>query len=1432
MERKHICHLLPIITIVAVLMAIGFFTGPAPQAHATTIVVTPAVTPTDTDNDFTRIQIAVASATTGDIIDLQGTFDWMEPFALADYTASFASSASVDIRGVEIPGGVNNLTITSSTNNAHIKGAGDIPDVTLIYSAFMFADDGVAAPGNTNFTMEKLWIDDFEAGIVLGWNATGIFDGTIIQNNTFVLAGDDGNATDWIQNIAIYFWRGYNQTIQNNTVTFQADGTRMVGYGGAPKNGASFGFQNATSGGNAYNGLLITNNVFQVGLTSNMIEETYGIWENSHNDTAGTVLTLSNNQFLGRVGDDFDHAFMLSSQSDALSIDGNIFTGVDDVFFASKSQGHTVGDAYSFTNSVAASVGGADGIFLRNVTNDPTPIHITVNWNINNTVDTKTGIRGLNELSTQATEASRALGAASDIAAVFGQGAQTTTAVDDNWGSPNRFTDPDGIGSGADPVAYGFNTYTTIQAGIDAVTNSTVNVADGTYEEAVVVDAKTVTLKGESLAAIVKAPTSIPTCTTTSYDWHPVICIKNSSTATIDTLTIDGAGRGNANYKFMGVAFRNSGGAVKNSIIDNIEDTPFNGGQHGVGINLYNDDAASRALDVLNNDISDFQKNGMAITTGGSSILVVNIDDNDVQGKGTTTVTAQNGIQVYQSGGSLTGTITDNTVNGIGYDNTLDPTKWVATSILDFYADVDITGNTVTGAQVGVYFIEGSGDILNNDIDVAQVGNGGVWGVIATDPPDAVPSPFGDEDLLAATGDGPKAPNSTLTVVVSGNTVTFVGGSNTSAFGIEADAGYGVDDLNVTANSNTVSGFEVGIEIWQCQSGCDTGDFTSVTAKYNCLYNNTYGMRSNAGYITVDGESNWWGNASGPYNLTQNPAGTGNQVSDDIDFQPWIIDNCAGSSTTGNWQNTTTSAYDDLQGSLDAALYGQEIKFVGTGPIGGGATSNTAGVTINLNGGTFGPGSPFLTVNSADMTVIGPGTLDGNGSTDPAILVTTGGDNFILNGVEVREWANGVEVANSVTSFKLVNNWIHSNTGAGLQVDSTVSLGGVVTIQGNLFKVNGGNGVQNNGATANLNVEYNSWGDVAGPTGTLGDGVGGSVDYDPWTFAETYLDVDPTAGGDQYQRNVNESTSFDVNLNVEAANLYGLAFQFTYDPTYLTFNGPPTFSAPWSSSCFVIGMPPAGTFKYQCYLTGGPAWNGGTVATFNFTANGPALTGDGPWTTYFDISHLETNTSAGAVGGVKVFVNNAGFNAPTIPDRDITDANDGRIDITGIAQFTGFVDLQGRPNDSAAVMSVFSGSSKPGTAIAAATSASSGAYTTAYIGANLLTVGTTYYLYFDRPLYLPTTANAASVYAHSKLLSTRPTTPVNTFVLLGGDATDDNVVDINDGTCIGNQYGLPAAACGVGGLSSSDVNGDGTTNILDLVLFGGNYLLSASPWTP
>lgn len=1424
---------LSIMAIAAVLLAIGFVAGPTPQAHAATIVVTPAGTPTDTDNDFTRIQTAVAAAANGDIIDLQGTFDWTEPYALADYTASFSASASSDIRGVEIPSGVNNLTITSSTNDAHINGAGDIADGTLIYSAFMFADDSTtpAALGNTNLIMEKLWIDDFEAGIVLGWNATGIFDGTLIQNNTFVLAGDDGDATDWIQNIAIYFWRGYNQTVRNNTVTFQADGTRTLGYGGNPKNGASFGFQNATSGGNAYNGLLITNNVFQVGSTSNVIEETYGIWENSHNDTAGTVLTLSNNQFLGRAGDDFDHAFLLSSQSDALSIDGNIFTGVDDVFYASKSQGHTVGDAYSFTNSVATRVGGADGIFLRNVTNDLTPIIIKVNWDIDNTVDGETGIRGLNELSTQATHATRTLSAASDIAAVFGQGAQTTTAVDDNWGSPDRFSDPDGIGTGADPVAYGFNTYTTIQTGIDAVTNSTVYVAAGTYVEDLLID-KAVTLLGPNAAINPNTGSRVAEAMIISALTDPdpsggcqLMVSVEVSDVTIKGFTIDGdnpaltsgiiingadvdacelvsgyEGVGNIvvennilkHSTYSGVEFYNytnpaatAGNYIRYNRFEDIGETTYN---WGIGVLVYNNFYA---------DITDNVMTG--VRTGVQTGNYYNANP------GTTGSISNNQIGVWRLGifhnlayGSASPfTISGNTITAETYPGA---TKWngLLLSSIGGAVDATITGNDIV--------IPGAVSFAPPNYTAGY----NVWNVTTTAPIAISGGTVtgGDYGVFVNNYEGYSSNANSTAVKIDGVTIL---GSDIAGVYVK-DSPSNTNNATVYANiqNSALNTDAIGILV----EGADA----TANANLNQIAGNpTYGVNNTSGNL-MDAENNFWGACDGPGPVGP---GSGDNVSVNVDYDPFV-----GSAPAGI-----------LQALIDAAAPGDTIDLGTCAPYQGATVDKP--LTINLNGSTIGEGSPGLTISADDVRVNGPGVLDGNGSTDPGILVNGGADNFILDGVEVREWADGVQLAGSVTSFKLVNNWIHSNngalpnTGAGLQIDSGVTVGGIVTIEGNLFKVNGGNGVQNDSGNT-VNATYNSWGADQGPTAAGGDGVSADVTYDPWTFAEVYIDVDPTTGGDQIVRGVDESTSFNVDLNVDGENLYGLSFKFTYNPAFLTFNGPPTFAAPWAGNCVVVGTPPAGTFAYNCYLISGPAWTGGTVATFNFTANGPSLTGNGPWPTYFDISHLEADTNAGAAGGVKVFVNNAGFNDPSTPDRDITDANDGRIDITGIAQFTGFVDLQGRPNDSGAVVEVYNQLATSGaTLLANGTSVSSGSYTTNYISPNLLTVDTTYYLQIDRPLYLPTTIKnpMAANWTNMADLTTRPLTTLSTVVLLGGDATDDDVVNSFDLTCIGGDYLGAPAVCSAP-TSSSDVNGDGAVNILDLTLAGGNFYKLTSPWTP
>jgi hypothetical protein len=637
---------------------------------------------------------------------------------------------------------------------------------------------------------------------------------------------------------------------------------------------------------------------------------------------------------------------------------------------------------------------------------------------------------------------------------------------------------------------------------------------------------------------------------------------------------------------------------------------------------------------------------------------------------------------------------------------------------------------------------------------------------------------------------------------------------------------YYAPTTHATLTGNALNANTTGIAV-----GYDAGDTSVVVVHDNCIEGNTSeGVSSTA--PTVDAQGNWWGDATGPYHPAKNRGGTGDAVSDYIDFEPWVADHCHGTVTTGNWQNLRTLAYDDLQGSLDAAAYGDTIEAVGASPLAGGGVANVGGVTLDLNGKTVGPGSPFLTVNADDVTVLGPGTIDGGGGGGSGIVVQGGADNFILQNAEVTGWTDGIEVAGDVTSLKLVDNWIHTNTQHGLHVDAGVDLDGIVTIEGNLFKVNTGNGIQHDG-NGTLPAEYNSWGDIEGSAS--GDGIGGLVDAEPYTYIESFFDVWPDTLA--LERHVPEATSFDVALKADAVKVYGLTFQFGYDNAKLTLNST-VFSAPWAGKCFAMVGLPAGEVGYYCNLNapGDVEWTvtAGTVATFNFTAY-TGLGGNGPWEALFDLSHLELETSASAIGGQKVYVNNAGFNAPSVPERDITDTNDGRVLIDGQANYRGFVDLQGRANDSGALVEVHVTSTYNSTLLATGTSASSGVYQTAYQPGQLMTVGTVYWLYADRALYLPTTVmypGPAASYAHSKLLDTRPLTALGTLLLLGGDATSNNYIDIGDLSCIGADYGKTTGFSTCGGAGLSDVNGDNKVNVQDLSLGGGNFYKTSSPWTP
>lgn len=422
----------------------------------------------------------------------------------------------------------------------------------------------------------------------------------------------------------------------------------------------------------------------------------------------------------------------------------------------------------------------------------------------------------------------------------------------------------------------GRNPYKTIAPAITrVVAGGTVKVAAGTYVEQVEID-KNLVLKGAGSGTVIQSPATLIKFFTTSANNYPVVYVHDATTVTVQDLVVDGAGKGNANYKFEGIAYHNAGGAVRNVEIKDVRDNPWSGGQHGVALYAYNDDSTPRNLTVSGCNIHDFQKNGMALNGVG---LTVDVSGNTVTGYGPTTVTAQNGIQV---GFGATGVVgPDNNVSSVSW--TLN-TDWVSTAVLIYASDADVIGNQVTNGQLGIYLFEGAGDIANNTVtaSAAGVGTNYFYGVVATDPPAAKPSPYEEEAMVAA---AEAAPLGTVTVNVIDNTIT--GSCTLSSIGLEADAGYGPDNIAFTATGNTITNWGYGVYVSQCTTGCTSSTFASAAVNSNYIANNCqYGVYADNLSSPLNAENNWWGSASGPGPVGP---GTGDNVSTNVDYDPWSL---------------------------------------------------------------------------------------------------------------------------------------------------------------------------------------------------------------------------------------------------------------------------------------------------------------------------------------------------------------------------------------------------------------------------------------------------------------------------------------------------------------------------------------------------------------
>ena len=179
-------------------------------------------------------------------------------------------------------------------------------------------------------------------------------------------------------------------------------------------------------------------------------------------------------------------------------------------------------------------------------------------------------------------------------------------------------------------------------------------------------------------------------------------------------------------------------------------------------------------------------------------------------------------------------------------------------------------------------------------------------------------------------------------------------------------------DASIT-NSKFTS-CEVGIEINSVTptinnvSIQDSNDFGirvtdgSPTIANSCLTNNPTGIE-NTGAGTVNAVDNWWGDVSGPFHPTTNPTGLGNQVSDGVLFNPWLLtDPCTQAVAALNIVSLSPQANTNnvaLNSSI-AITFDQDID---------GATANSTNIVIRgeqtgiLNGVFSGGGTPTISFN-------------------------------------------------------------------------------------------------------------------------------------------------------------------------------------------------------------------------------------------------------------------------------------------------------------------------------------------------------------------------------------------------------------------------------------------------------------------------------------
>jgi hypothetical protein len=290
--------------------------------------------------------------------------------------------------------------------------------------------------------------------------------------------------------------------------------------------------------------------------------------------------------------------------------------------------------------------------------------------------------------------------------------------------------------------------------------------------------------------------------------------------------------------------------------------------------------SATRLITVLDTPWLTSDKKIAAIVvanaTGSSQVVVKNLN---VDGSNVTSVPAGTdfvvGILYLETGG----TVENNTISHFAY-------------------------TSQSGSASGIMFLDANGTAAGNVITDSQEG-----AVAAADTPGSWTVAFENNEMSGSSMSAIHAQvtnaDASITLVLQNNDLT--GGSGDGIIIGLSPSQSPAGNITLEASTNRITGWNDDVRLESSigensnvsgnviEDAADSGiraeqyvNASNVVVTYNSIAQNlNFGVFNNGSGI-LDARDNWWGDATGPYHQQLNPSGRGDNVSDFVNFQPWL----------------------------------------------------------------------------------------------------------------------------------------------------------------------------------------------------------------------------------------------------------------------------------------------------------------------------------------------------------------------------------------------------------------------------------------------------------------------------------------------------------------------------------------------------------------